>query len=66
MKKFKVTFSLDPTGFAQDITDEVVIADSTCLYCLHDKESRFLDVIKLHLELKGYDLSYYFQIMKIY
>lgn len=66
MTNFNVIFSIDPTGFDKDILEVVTIDSETCLYCLYDKENRFIKVVKHALESKGYDLRYYFQIMKIY
>lgn len=66
MANFKISFSIDPTGFDKDITEVIAINPETCLYCLHDKKNRFIKEVKNSLELKGYDLGYFFQIMKIY
>ncbi len=66
MVKLKVIFSIDPTGFEKDIEELILIKNETCLYCLHDKENRLINEIKTKLTNKGYDLNYYFQIMKIY
>ena len=62
----QVIFSIDPTGYDQDITEHISIQSDICLYCLHDKSNRLVDEIKKSLEDMGYDLSDYFQIMKIY
>lgn len=63
----EITFSIDPTGFAQDITETIEFPKELCLYCLHDKSNRFIDECKKILqENLGYDLTYYFEIMKIY
>lgn len=64
----EVTFSIDPTGFAQDITETIEFPKGLCLYCLHDKSNRFIDEVKKSLEDLdlGFDLDYYFEIMKIY
>lgn len=67
--KLKVSFGLDPTGMDLDITEEVIIPDNVCLYCLHDsslKINRLHDEIKKALEYKGYDTKYYFHLLKIY
>jgi len=62
----EITFSIDPTGFAQDIKETIVFPKNLCLYCLHDRSNRFIDEVKKCLVNKGYDLRWYFQIMKIY
>jgi hypothetical protein len=61
----KVTFSIDPTGLATDITDTISIPSNTCLYCLHDREL-FERVVIDCLKQKGYNVEYYIGIMKIY
>lgn len=66
MSKLKVVFSIDPTGFAQDITEEISIPNDTCLYCLHDKDNRFYNEVVKAIDNKGYDLRYFFQLMKVY
>lgn len=66
MVKLKVIFSNDPTGSTQDIEELVFINSYVCLYCLHDKENRLINEIRALLINKGYDLRYYFEIMKIY
>ena len=66
MTNLKVTFSIDATGFAQDITEEINIPSDVCLYCLHDKDNRLHSEVKKALEYKGYELRYYFQLMKAY
>ena len=66
MITLKVVFSLDATGFEQDIKEEIIIPSDTCLFCLHDKDNRFYREIKKALEYKGYDLTYFFQLMKVY
>ena len=66
MTKLKVTFSIDPTGFDKDITEVITIGSETCLCCLHDKDDRFIREVKKAIESKGYDISYYCRIMKIY
>lgn len=65
MTNLKVIFSIDPTGFAQDITEEINIPSDVCLYCLHDKDNRLHNEVKNQLKYK-YDLRYYFQLMKVY
>ena len=64
--KLKVVFSTDATGHAQDITEVVSIKSEICLYCLHDRQNRFYDEVKKQIENKGYDLRYYFELMKVY
>jgi hypothetical protein len=66
MTNLKVTFSIDAIGFAQDITEEINIPSDVCLYCLHDKDNRLRNEIMKALEHKGYDLRYFFQLMKVY
>jgi hypothetical protein len=66
MTNLKVTFSIDATGFAQDITEQINIPNDVCLYCLHDKDNRLHNEVKKALEYKGYDLEYFFQLMKVY
>lgn len=65
MTNLKVIFSIDPTGFKQDITEEINIPSDVCLYCLHDKDNRLHNEVKNQLKYK-YDLQYYFQLMKVY
>lgn len=62
----KVVFSIDATGFEKDITEDITIPSGYCVYCLHDKHNRLNQEIKKALERKGYDLRYYFQLMKAY
>ena len=64
--KLKVVFSLDSSGYAPDITEEINISDNICLYCLHDHQNRLLKVVCEELENKGYDIKWYIQIMKVY
>ena len=64
--KLKVVFSIDATGHNKDIVEIIHVDMNTCLYCLHDKNNRFIDVVMGELTSRGYDLRYYFQIMKIY
>ena len=64
--KLKVIFSIDPTGIADDIEAVVNITSNNCLYCLHDKENRLLEEVKLALDDLGYQTDYYFEVMKIY
>lgn len=64
--KLSVTFSIDPTGFDQDISTTINLPSNTCLLCLHDKESRFVEEIKNSLHSLGYETRYYFQLMKVY
>ena len=64
--KLKVTFSIDATGFAQDITEEINIPSDVCLYCLHDKDNRLRSEVMKALEHKEYELKYFFQLMKVY
>lgn len=66
MMTLKVVFSVDATGFAQDITEEINIPSDVCLYCLSDKDNRFYREVKKAIENKGYDLTYYFELMKVY
>jgi hypothetical protein len=66
MIRLKVTFSIDATGLAPDITKNVMIPSDVCLYCLHDKENRLYDEVQKAVEAIGFDLRYYFKIMKIY
>ena len=66
MTRLEVIFSIDATGFSKDITEQVNISDDVCLYCLHDKENRLRNEVKKALENKGYDLRYYFQLMKVF
>jgi len=66
MTNLKVTFSIDATGFAQDITEEISIPIDVCLYCLHDKDNRLRNEVMKALEYKGYELRYFFQLMKVY
>lgn len=66
MTNLKVTFSIDATGFDQDITEEIIIPNGVCLYCLHDKDNRLHQEIMKALEYKGYELRYFFQLMKVY
>jgi hypothetical protein len=66
MTKLSVSFSVDPTGFAQDITEEINIPKDVCLYCLHDKENRLVKEVMKALEYKGYELIHFFQLMKVY
>lgn len=62
----KVIFSIDATGIDKDITEEINIPSDVCLYCLHDKDNRFYNEVKKALEYKGYNSSYFLQIMKVY
>lgn len=64
--KIKVTFSTDPTGFTKDIKEEINIPNNVCLFCLHDKDNRLRDEVMKALEYKGYELKYFFQLMKVY
>lgn len=69
--KLKVVFSLDPTGFDKDITEEILISSTTCLFCCHDKRhgiNRLYNEIVDALEQKGYDfeLHYFFSLLKVY
>jgi hypothetical protein len=67
--KLKVAFGIDSTGFDSDIREEVDIPDNTCLFCCHDSNHdihRLHDVVRQALENKGYDLSYYFSLLKVY
>ena len=66
MTKLKVVFSIDPTGFSSDIIEHIFISNDICLYCLHDKDNRFLNEVKKAIEYKGYDLTSYFELMKVY
>ena len=66
MINLKVTFSIDPTGFGKDITEVITISTETCLCCLHDKDNRFIREVKKAIGTKGYDISNFCQIMKIY
>jgi hypothetical protein len=66
MTNLKVTFSVDATGSDQDITEEINIPKDVCLYCLHDKDSRFHNEVMKALEYKGYELGQFFQLMKVY
>ena len=62
----KVTFSVDPTGYDQDITELISIPKDVCLYCLHDKGNRLHNEVKKALEYKGYNFIYYFKLLKVY
>ena len=67
--KLKVAFSIDPTGFDQDIIVEVNIPYNICLYCMHDhrlKISRLYQEIEKSLDYKGYNLKHYFLFLKVY
>ena len=64
--KLKVIFSLDPTGMTDDSVEIVEITLNNCLYCLHDKENRLVEEVKLALDDLGYNVDYYCEIMKIY
>ena len=67
--KLKVTFSTDPTGFEQDITEVIDIPADTCLFCNHDARldiPRLYNEVKNALESNGYNLTYYFELFKIY
>ena len=68
--KLKVAFNIDPTGYENDITEEIYIPKDVCMYCLHDKHNRFYDEIKKALLNKGYDFGcesgYYFELLKVY
>lgn len=64
--KLKVVFSIDPTGFAQDITELVTIPVGTCLLSCCTKTSILTELIKSKLEAKGYNTRYYFEIMKVW
>ena len=64
MINLKVVFSIDATGSDKDITEQIIIPNDVCVYCLHDKDNRFHNEIKKALEYKGYDLRYFFQLMK--
>jgi hypothetical protein len=66
MMNLKVVFSIDATGSDKDITELIIIPNDVCVYCLHDKDNRFHNEIKKALEYKGYDLRYFFQLMKAY
>ena len=66
MTNLKVTFSIDATGFTQDITEEINIPSDVCLYCLHDKANRLRNEVMKALEYKGYEVRYFFQLMKVY
>ena len=62
----KVIYSTDPSGYAPDITEEISLPDNTCLFCLHDKRNRLLDVVVEELKNKGCNIGWYFQPLKIY
>ena len=67
--KVKVVFGVDPTGHDLDITEEIVIPSNICLFCCHDSRlqiSRLQHEVKKALEYKGYNLKYYFSLLKIY
>lgn len=67
--RLKVTFGVDPTGFAKDITEKVIIPKDVCLYCCHDSRhniSRLHNEVKKALEYKGYDLEQWFTLLKVY
>jgi len=67
--KLKVTFSTDPTGFEQDITEVIDIPIKTCLFCNHDTRlniPRLYNEVKNALESNGYNLTYYFKLFKVY
>jgi hypothetical protein len=66
MINLNVTFSIDSTGSDKDIIEQIIIPNDVCVYCLHDKDNRFHNEIKKALEYKGYDLRYFFQLMKAY
>jgi hypothetical protein len=66
MTKLKVVFSVDSTGFDKDITEEITIPNGVCLYCLHDKDNRLVNEVKTALEDMGYDITLFFQLMKVY
>lgn len=70
MINLKVNFSIDPTGMElKDITEEIVIPSDVCLFCLHDANHnirRLQQEVKKALEYKGYDLSRYFDLMKVH
>lgn len=66
MITLKAVFSIDPTGISKDITEEINIPKDVCLYCLSDKDNRFYQEVKKAIEYKGYDLSCFFQLMKVY
>ena len=66
MLELKVIFSVDPTGQEKDISEEIYMPNDVCLYCLHDKTNRLIDEVKISLKDKGYDLTYYFELIKIY
>ena len=71
MTKLKVVFSIDATGGESDIIEEIFIPSDTCLYCLHDRhmtvvDNRLHNEIMTALKYKGYDLRYFFQLMKVY
>jgi hypothetical protein len=67
--KLKVAFGVDPTGFDKDITEVIDLPSDLCLFCSHDSR---LNIQRLHkevknaLELKGWDLDYYFTLLKVY
>lgn len=62
--KLKVVFSIDPTGFAQDITEIITIPFGSCVLSCCTKESMLNNLVKSELETKGYDTRYFFQVMK--
>ena len=67
--KLKVVFGLDPTGYDLDIEEVINIPSNTCLYCCHDSRlniPRLHDEVKKSLESKGYDLRYYFNLLKVH
>lgn len=70
MINLKVVFSIDPTGMElKDITEEIVIPSDVCLFCLHDANQnirRLQQEVKKALEYKGYDLTMYFNLLKVY
>lgn len=67
--KLKVVFGIDPTGHDLDITEEINIPSDICLFCCHDSR---LQIQRLHIEVKkaleykGYDLKWYFSLLKVY
>jgi hypothetical protein len=67
--KVKVVFGLDPTGHDLDIIEEITIPSNTCLFCCHDSRlqiPRLHNEVKKALEYKGYDLKWYFLLLKVY
>ncbi len=67
--KVRVVFGIDPTGYDLDITEEIVIPSDICLFCCHDSRlqiSRLQEEVKKALEYKGYDLKWYFSLLKVY